>query len=533
MNLFKRLQFSTWGHKDVIANDFLDKESDNILAEFDKEYRFKEVNDLPYPQREVKTNLIYAATSLWKRVINASHHLYKKVQILEASYSKTKSELDNKLYYELRNLETGKKELREERELVLEEITRLEVDKRAIEAKFNKVGADREVKGDLKQLPTWVFIGIMSIAGLAELFIYKNVFLSQEIGLMADMALEDKWLVDMMALGMASGFTLMIIWLAHKLGEMLRHWGNLHANEVKAHTIKFIVIGTIVLAAIISTVIIRGQMHEILAKDQKVSTINNQIDDASSSFTSGGSFGGENPENSLDGDSSGFGDGEGGFGNDEGGFGEDEGGFGNEARPTTKATPKVNTTNGVLQRQSEQLRAEVVEEKGATALLFIWINLFIVVGGIVLAYSTHTSSVVYETILDAINRLEKEQKHLKKNILKLDKKIMKFKDHTINRLFTELLYRAALYDKEVRTYNTYVQIFELKMEMIENYLKNIYETKDIVIDDINYQDLIKDKVVFDYRKELHHVNTIEEYLIYDYKKPTKVETHNEKGAKNV
>ena len=82
-----------------------------------------------------------------------------------------------------------------------------------------------------------------------------------------------------------------------------------------------------------------------------------------------------------------------------------------------------------------------------------------------------------------------------------------------------------MYDKEVRTYNTYMQIFELKMQLIEDYIKKIYEEKGVKYDEIFFADVIGDKIVLDLRKELHHVNNIEEYMVYKYK-DTKKETKN-------
>lgn len=498
MSFFKRLSFHTFFQKDVIDNHFLDLQTEQILNEFNTEYRFKEVNELTYPNREIKTNLIYAATTLWTRVINASHSLYKKIQILEADYSDVKSQLDNKLDYELVEYERKHNSIQGEIKDCDAEIKEYKKQAKLIENKYNIVGDSKILKGSLSRIPHWVFWLVMIVAGGAELFIYKNVFMSQEIGLIADMPLENKIIYDAMALMMATGFTVMLIWLAHKLGELLRHYDSATQEEKFSYYIKGGFISLVVLAAIWATVVIRGDMHEILAKDKQIELLNEKFNDAS-------------PFESDDEES--------GFGNEEeDNEDEEDSGFGNEEDSPAK-------TIKITQDKRELLREEINKDKGDTAWLFTIINIFIVVGGIFLSYETHTSSRIYETIESHIKKLEKLKLKLERELESLDKSIIKFKTKKVDTLFNKLLLKAALYDKEVRTYNTYMQIFELKMQLIEDYIKKIYEEKGVKYDEIFFADVIGDKIVLDLRKELHHVNNIEEYMVYKYK-DTKKETKN-------
>lgn len=494
MDFFKRLSFVTFFKKDVIEEDFLDAQTDTILNAFDREYRFKDVNELTYPDREIKTNLLYSATVLWTRVVNASHSIYKKIQILEADYIEVKSELDNKIEYELADYEKKRLAVQEEIEVVDKELQEYNEQRKEIEKAYHKIGEKKTQKGSLNRLNGFWFLFIMGIAGLAELFMYKNVFLSQEIGLMADKATQDKYIVDLMALGMASGFTVMIIWLAHKLGELLRHFDSATKSEVKSYIIKFVFISCVVVAAIVATVIIRGDMHKILSQDNKVEQLQGEIEDSKDAFSQ--------PQEEEDN----------GFGSDDEEDSDDEdAGFGSDEEDTKSVVSPVASKKAEI----EELRNEVNDEKGKTSLLFVIINIFIVVGGMFLSYETHTSSKIYETIERHLKMLEKHKKSLEEELLRLERELMAFKHNKINRLFKELLLKAALYDKEVRTYNTYMQIFALKMQLVEDYIKKVYEEKGIEYAPVSYTEIIKGKINLDDREELYHVKNIDEYMIYN------------------
>lgn len=490
MDFFKRLSFLTFLKKDVVEEDFLDAQTDKILNEFDREYRFKDVNELTYPDREIKTNLLHSATVLWTRVVNSSHSIYKKIQILEADYIEVKSELDNKIEYELSNYEKKRIAVKEEIEVVDKELVAYNNQRKEIEKEYHKIGEEKTQKGSLNRLSGFWFLFIMGIAAIAELFMYKNVFLSQEIGLMADKAAQDKYTVELMALGMASGFTVMIIWLAHKLGELLRHFDSATKSEVKSYIIKFVFISIVVISAIVATVIIRGDMHKILAQDNKVEQLQNEIEDSGNSFA----------KSSSDEDN--------GFGSDE-----DDEGFGSDDEDTDDKEA-VSSPVELKYTQIEELRDQINDEKGKASLLFVIINIFIVVGGVFLSYETHTSSKIYETIERHLKQLEKLKKSLEKELLSLDRDLMKFKDKKIDRLFKSLLLKAALYDKEVRTYNTYMQIFGLKMQLIEDYIKKVYEEKGVEYSPVSYSDIIDGRINLDHREELYHVKNVDEYMIY-------------------
>ena len=491
MDFFKRLSFLTLFQKDVIENDFLNKETDKVLNEFDQEYRFKDVNELTYPDREIRTNLLYAATVFWTVVVNASHSIYKKIQILEADYIDVKSQLDNKIEYELENHEKKRQSIEKEIEQVDKDLQEYHAQRKEIEAAYHKVGEEKKIKGSLSRLSGFWFLFIMTIAGLAELAMYKNVFMSQEIGLVADLTQERKFYVELMAIAMATGFTVMIIWLAHKMGELLRHYDSALESEKKNYIFKPLFIALVVSMAILATVEIRGNMHQILAKDHKVEQLKDTMEDEKNPFK-------DNLESSE----------EGGFGSDDAdGFG---GGFGDDdAQEASSAS--ISKAD-----QIDTLRDEVNADKDATAWLFTIINVFIVVGGLFLSYETHTSSRIYETIEKHIRKLEKLKKALERELKELDEEIMEFKNSQVNRLFKKLLLKAALYDKEVRTYNTYMHIFELKMQLVQDYIKKIYEEKDVAYSPIEYVDVLDGRVTMDYRKELHHVHNIEEYMIYNY-----------------
>lgn len=512
MDFFKRLSFLTFFKKDVIAEDFLDAQTDKILNEFDEEYRFKDVNELTYPDREIKTILLYGATVLWTRVVNSSHSIYKKIQILEADFIEVKSDLDSKIDYELQNYEKKRHEIQAEIEVVDAELLDYNSQRKAIEKEYHKVGEAKIQKGSLNRLSGFWFLFIMGIAGLAELFMYKNVFLSQEIGLMADKQAQDKIIVEWMALGMASGFTVMIIWLAHKLGELLRHFDSATKSEKNSYIFKFLFIVLVLSSAVWATVKIRGDMHEILAKDQKVERLQGQLEDQGNPFAS-----------SVDAEDNA---GDGGFGSsddaDDDADTDDAGGFGSDEEPQKSSAATLKTKSSEI----DELRNEVNVDKDKTASLFFIINIFIVVGGMFLSYETHTSSRIYETIERHLKELEKLKKSLEKELLKLDKELMLFKTKKINRLFRQLLLKAALYDKEVRTYNTYMNIFELKMQLIEDYVKKTYEEKDVPYSPISYKDVIKGRINLDLRNELHHVQNIEDYMVYDYSKTNKKDENN-------
>jgi hypothetical protein len=480
-------------------------ETDLLLNEFDREYRLKEINNIPLSKEEFKTNMLYVANRLYELMINASNEVYKKIQILEASYSEVKSEIDNKLYYELNNLEKEKEELELQIDDVEEEIEAYTKEKKIIEKEFNKL-EDRQVVGDLSKLPMWVFLAIMLLVGGAELLIYQNVFLSQEIGLTADMPEEKQSQVFWTSMLMSIGFVGMIIWMAHALGKLVRHFPNTTQKEKKLYIVKITIILAISAAAIWATVDIRSKMHSILGDDTQVKVLKVQKEDSKEISM----FGGGDDEESD------------GFGADD--EEDDDVGFGADDEDEEKSTTTLETKEPQnLDSKIQNLREDAQQRKEETAYVFIIINLFIFIGGAFLSYFSHTSSPIYEMVEEKINALEKKKKKYKKEIVALDKKMIRFKKDELNKLFSKLVESASLYDIHVRTYNAYTAVFKIQLELIESYLREIYKANGITITEDSYVDmLLRDYITLDTREELQHVNNIEDYMIYKFQKPQKL-----------
>jgi hypothetical protein len=488
------------------------QETDALLNEFDKEYRLKEINNIPLSKDEFKTNMLYVANHLYEVMINASNAVYRKIQLLEASYSEVKSELDNKLYYELHTIEKQKEELESQVESTKVEIEAYSQEKKRIEKEFNKL-EDRKVIGDLDKLPLWVFLAVMLLVGGAELLIYQNVFLSQEIGLAADMPEEKQNQVFWTSMLMSIGFVGMIIWMAHALGKLVRHFANTTPKEKKFYIVKISIILAISAAAIWATVDIRSKMHTILADDNQVKVLKVQKEDSKEAtlFGSDDSAGfGDSVEESSDNSN-----------NDDDGFGDDDeednedGGFSEEKTPTSKTEKQPQD----IETKIQNLRKDAQIRKENTAYVFVIINLFIFIGGAFLSYFSHTSSPIYEMVESKIKLLEKRKKRYQKEIQALDKKIIKFKKEEINKLFSKLVDSAALYDIHVRTYNAYTAVFKIQLELIESYLREIYKAHGIEIQDSYVTMILSEYITLDTRKELQHVNNIEEYMIYKFQKP--------------
>ena len=485
------------------------QETDALLNEFDKEYRLKEINNIPISKDEFKTNMLYVANHLYEIMINASNAVYRKIQLLEASYSEIKSELDNKLYYELHTIEKQKEELEAQVDSLEAEIEDYTKEKKTIEKEFNKL-ENRTVVGDLDKLPLWVFLAVMLLVSGAELLIYQNVFLSQEIGLAADMPQEKQSQVFWTSILMSIGFVGMIIWMAHALGRLVRHFANTTAKEKKFYIVKIVIIVAISAAAIWATVDIRSKMHTILADDNQVKLLKNKQDSSKETAL----FGSD--------DTAGFGesDSDDAENADDGGFGdeEDDEGFATDEKSVDTQAKKPQD----LETKMQKLREDAQNRKEDTAYVFIIINLFIFIGGAFLSYFSHTSSPIYEMIESKIKLLERRKKRCQKTIDSLDKKMIAFKKEEINKLFSKLVDSAALYDIHVRTYNAYSAIFKIQLELIESYLRELYKTRGIEIEESYVAIILSDYITLDTRKELQHVNNIEEYMIYKFQKPQTV-----------
>jgi len=498
-----------FGRPHALYTKQLKKESETFLNEFDRECRLKEINNIPFSQDEFKTNMLYVANHLYDIMINASNAVYRKIQLLEASYSEIKSELDNKLYYELNNIEKQKDEIESQIESVESEIEEYSKEKKAIEQEFNKL-ENREVVGDLDKLPLWVFLAVMILVGGAELLIYQKVFLSQEIGLIADMQAEKQSQVFWTSMVMSVGFVGMIIWMAHALGKLVRHFANTTRKEKKFYIVKIVIIIAISAAAIWATVDIRSKMHTILADDNQVKILKQQKEDIKENALFGSDDKADFGDTAEDEDSA-FNDD---FGDDSG-FGDDE----EEDSDVKEAAKSVEQKPDPLDVKMQTLREDAQNRKEDTAYVFVVINLFIFIGGAFLSYFSHTSSPIYEMVESKIKLLEKRKKKYQKEISSLDKKMIRFKKEEINRLFSKLVDAAALYDIHVRTYNAYTAVFKIQLELIESYLREIYKAHGIEPQDSYVEMILSKYITLDTRKELQHVNNIEEYMIYKFQKP--------------
>jgi len=379
---------------------------------------------------------------------------------------------------------------------------------------YNRV-ENKQVHGNLSKISFWWFLAIMSVVGAVELLIYQNVFLSQEIGLKADMSAEDQHEVWWTSLAMAVGFTTMIVWMAHSLGSIIRHFPNSTRSEKWTNGFFILLITGITAFAIWATVDIRGKMHNILAYDQKVADIKEKIDRSADSI-----FGGEDEEDTSE---DVFGDDDeeetetSAFGEDE----EEEDVFGEESTTPVKKSLKSKTEN--LEELMDEYREKVRNMKGETANVFMIINFFIFVSGVFLSYFSHTSSPGYEKILKSLVTARKEEGTLEERLAKIDKLIIKFKKKKIAPLFDKLLREAAQYDLQARIYNAYIETFQMQLKIIEKYIKDIFEQNDVPYEDITSEALVEKYISIGKRKELHNVHTnLEEYMIYNYTKPKEI-----------
>lgn len=494
------------------------KETDTILNEFDQEYRYKEVNDLTPSANEFVTNILYTLERLYEKVINATNRVYKKIQLLEAHYSSLKSELDNKLYYELHNLEEKREHVEREINELEEEIERYKNKKEALETEFGKL-ENKEVVGDLHRHPKWFFWIVMIPAGMAEFFIYKSVFMSQELNLPVDMLENERFMYEVMSGVMSVGFIVMIIWMAHALGKFIRYFSTATKKERPYYIAKMLLITLVSAGAIWATVDIRGQMHEIMAINTKVQNLKSLQDKKEEEKLFGGDA---QEENGLLDDEE---EEDGGGLDDE----DEEDAFGDEDEPASKSHKEIKGDD--TEAQIAELEHQAVVAKDATAPVFMLINIFIFLGGVFLSYFVHSSSPTYDMIEDELKKLQRRKKRLQKELLRIDKEIMIFKKYVIDPLFQRLLKEAALYDLHVRIYNAYLELFYMQVEIVVDYLTTTFERFGVQVEPVDYKALLREHITIDDRKELHHVNRIEEYMIYKYTPPQKVKNLHEETKK--
>ncbi len=327
---------------------------------------------------------------------------YKKLQDQETQITVAKSDLDNCAKEYCVAKETKKEEqnsliksiddLKERKVDLLKKINADVQSKNDIETKYLK----EETEGDLKQIPMWIFVVIMTIVGLAEMVIYQSVFLSQEIGIIAEMEENQIAHLEIMAFVMGIGFIVMITWLAHEAGKRIRHIEGTDSKNRPAQWLKVFLIIAIVMSAIFSTVKMRSDMHKSSELNAKLTTIVDAEED--------------------DGDEA-FLDAEDDTGSDDGLDTEDEDEELDDEADAKVATPVIS--------EKEKLEKAIIAIKANGAWYFMAINFFIFMGGVMLAYHTHTSSVRYEQLLGLI---EKQRKKLKE----LDEEHFKMLDHLKN-----------------------------------------------------------------------------------------------------
>jgi len=431
-----------------------DQEKKNLKSIIDKEVRTLYSDERKLNRFQVEEKLRFVTNSLWDTFQKVIEPIRKKIQGIESAMFVNRYKLDESLKKYCQSI-VGLKRVENELEEIENDLDRHRKEMRRIEEHCNS----EEAKGDLKRLPMWVFLLLMSIVGLAEIVVYFNVFLSQEVGLISQLDNDiDRIKYYAFAAVMAVGFTVMMIWLAHKLGMMLRQYVAVHKEMRMAYWTKFIVIATVVIVAIIATVQIRGKMHVILAEELKLQKMMETFgnDDKGDEW-------GETVEKGDEWDEAG------GNGDKDDGWGETSvGPEKGESKVSPKGDVKVPTLKNLSEDQIDIITNKISKMKGDLAYLFIAINLFIVVAGIFLAYEVHTSSIKYEALEGIIARLEKRRKKLLKRKKKLAKKFSKTEKD-------EVMSIVKKYVESVNEFDEYSQVVKSHRIAIENiYIEMIY-----------------------------------------------------------
>jgi len=472
---------------------------ESLEKDISKEVRTLFVEEKKVNRFSLERQLMKITTSLYKEFHSHVDPIRIKIQAVESKVMTSRfrlHEFARGICSAKKNVERHNKEIKEMDDNLTQHTSTL----RKIENELNDV----EFRGDLRRLPMWVFIVLMTVAGFAEIMVYYNVFLSQEIGLKVDRTDSTELMIYLgSAFVMALGFTVMLIWLAHKMGMMLRQVGSVHPSEKFAYWIKFIVIAATVIGAIVSTVVIRGQMHTIMAKDAKIQKILDKEESSliESMLVDDSEESDDENDDLLDEDDS-----DDGFSDDDG-FGEDD-----------ETESSVST--------EEKLRMEINQEKGETAYLFIVINIFIVVAGTFLAYATHTSSIQYEAIESMVLRIKKRRKKSLKELKKLEALLYKKEIDFLVPIIEEYVVNVNDYDElsqEMKSTMRNVEniCLELALFMLGEMERNAM-LDDIKIDD--KEEFTKEylQAVFDKdwninsihlsADEVIHINNIEQFI---------------------
>jgi uncharacterized protein YneF (UPF0154 family) len=455
-------------------------ERDELKDYIAKDARIHYIEENNLNKYQLEEKLMYITNCLWEgfgKIVNPIRH---KIQTIESEILVNKYELDESLKHQC-SYKDEAKNIKEEIDITDKMLGEHQSSIKKIEDEY-KSGA---MNGDLKRFPMWVFVFLMTIAGLAEIAVYFNVFLSQEIGLGIDNdSAIDELFYKGMALLMAFGFTVMLIWLSHKLGMMLRQYISVKKEELKAYWIKFIVILAIVIGAIVSTVIIRSQMHEVLSKE--VMIVAEQDKEMMSSLSLDDIS--EKDSDSLD------------------------------------MNMDMEENNNISKEKN--LRNEINEMKGDAAYLFIMINFFIVISGVFLSYEVHTSSIKYEAIESIIYRLKKKKNALIKKHKRLIKIINKQENKVLIPIISKYVQSINLFDENSQVIKSYTTTIEnIYIEMCLFMLGTMEDHG--LLDDIDIKELdsyTKEHFINRFQEEwklykidleveeIIHINNIEEFI---------------------
>ena len=432
-------------------------EKKELKKRIDEDVRQLYTDERKLNKFQINEKLLFITNNLWDSFQSVISPMRKKIQELESEILVSRYNLDETLRKHCKSKEDFKRAEKELHE-VEENIDKHRKEMQSIEEKYNKGNAE----GDLKRLPFWVFIVLMSIVGIAEITIYFYVFQSQEIkDLTTIIDPIDRAMYYGFPLIMATGFTVMMIWLAHKLGMMLRQYASIHKNLQQAYWIKFIVIAVVVTAAIWATVEIRGKMHEIMYIQNKIVEMqeNGGIDLSMGGNPAKSNNSDDVMEDDMSMDMS-----------DEMSIDGKEESLDDKKETLKKelAAQAMTESNGTLPKTQEGLEYLVTQLKGELAKLFILINLFVVIAGVFLAYEVHTSSVHYEALESMIDRLEKRRKELQKVKSEAEKALSKNEKD-------ELMQVLNQYVKAVNTFDEYSQTVKTLKVAIQNvYIEMVY-----------------------------------------------------------
>jgi len=446
------------------------KEKEELKQRIDEDIRTVYTDERKFNKFQVNEKLLFITNNLWDSFQKIIEPVRKSIQALESDILVNRYNLDETLKKHCKSKEDFK---RAEKDLTDVE-NNLDSHRKEMQI-IEKHCNGEDAAGDLKRLPFWVFAVLMSIVGMAEMVVYFYVFQSQELS--SPSTLVNDWEIMIFhyafPLVMAFGFTVMMIWLAHKLGMMLRQYISIHKKIQLAYWIKFVVILIVVVGAVFATVKIRGEMFEIMYIQDKIvkmqdggmdiSTMMGDDTDDESSM--------DNTDMSMD------------MEDDSLEMGMDDTDSLNMSMDTEASVNKtkiqmshpknvVDVTmkeeNISLPKSEEGLELMVSKLKGNLAQLFIIINLFIVVAGIFLSYEVHTSSIKYEALEGMIARLEKRRKkllYLKNNYEKALSSNEK----------NELLQVMKKYVESVNTFDEYSQVVKSLRVSIENiYIEMVY-----------------------------------------------------------